>query len=155
MCAALAQGPDSLCSIAWPWRDSAHLALCVTVGGRTYHVYMPLFPVPIHLPPSGRWLTVALPLVLLKHVPTVRLHPSRTHRAGLLGGAGPILRCLELAILPVLLGTGMTLGPSSRGQPAVARQLLLLRDSPLGCWVSLATESWARPCHRAKHGSHT
>lgn len=29
LCAALAQGPDSLCSIVWPWRDPACLAPCV------------------------------------------------------------------------------------------------------------------------------
>lgn len=58
-------------------------------------------------------------------------------------------------MLPILLGTEMTLGPSSREEPAVARKLLLVRDSSLGCWVSLATESWAEPCNLAKHGSHS
>lgn len=38
----------------------------------------PLFPVPLHLPPHGCWLLVALPLVLLEAVPTVRLLPSGT-----------------------------------------------------------------------------
>lgn len=75
--------------------------------------------------------------------------------ADLLGGVGPILHCLELTTLPILLGTEMTLGLSSREEPAVARKLLLVRDSSLGCWVSLATKSWAKPGNLAKQGSHS
>lgn len=37
----------------------------------------------------------------------------------------------------------------------MARKLVLLRDSSLGCWVSLATESWAKPGNLAKHSSHS
>lgn len=46
--------------------------------------------------------------------------------AGMLGGVEPFLHCLGLSVLPVLLGTQMTLGPSSREEPAVARKLLLV-----------------------------
>lgn len=73
--------------------------------------------------------------------------------ADLLGGVGPILRCLELTTLPILLGTEMTLGLSPREKPAVARKLLLVRDSSLGCWVSLAIEFWAKPGNLSKHSS--
>lgn len=37
-------------------------------------------------------------------------------QAGLLGAVGLILQCLELTMLPILLGTELTLGPSSRAR---------------------------------------
>lgn len=128
LCAALALGPHSHRSIVWPWRDPACLAVCGSVWGRIYLILLcPFFPVPLHLPPHGCWLIVALPLVLLGHLPTVRLHPVEPGCADLLRRVRPILYCLELTMLPILLGTEMTLGLSSREEPAVARKLLLVR----------------------------
>lgn len=52
-----------------------------------------LFPVPLHLPPHGCWFIVALPLVLLERLPTVRLHPGGTWlcRPAWCGWANPTL----------------------------------------------------------------
>lgn len=61
-----------------------------------------LFPVPLHLPPHGCWLLVALPLVLLEAVPTVRLLPSGTGlcRPTWWGWADPTLSWAKRATNP-------------------------------------------------------
>lgn len=90
----------------------------------------PLFPVPLYLPPHGCWLIVALPLVLLECLPTVRLYtPVESGCASLPSGVGPILHCLELTMLPILLGKEMSLlqGGASCGQKATAGKRFLFR----------------------------
>lgn len=71
------------------------VSLCVwlTVGRIYLMLTCPLVPVPLRLPPHGCWLIAALPLVLLEHLPTVRLHPSGTRlcRPAWWGWANPTL----------------------------------------------------------------
>lgn len=113
----------------------------------------PLFPVPFHLPPHGCRLIVALPLVLLETVPTVRPHPSGTRlcRPAWWAWADPTLSWAKHAPSP----HGHRDDPWSLLHRGASCGQKVVRASSSDCWVSLVTESWARLCYLAKHGGHS